>query len=228
MTDFDFDVMERKRVAHSAKYRKYGSKSKRCPLSTDHMSNKQWKERCGEVITYPMNKPMRWSEFKNMPFDLQHEYIFRLIEKYNVNYTSLAEMFGVISVTVSNYFKTNGFGVSFGCGSKMSAAERDLWHRFLNGETEVDESPDEDTTEDNQQEEHITANGWCANAATFGDLAKPLAESEGNMSVSNMGMNRFSLQFSGKIDIAGISNSLYRILGENSVGKIDIEFTADS
>lgn len=210
MNDFEFDVMERKRIARSAKYRKYGSKSKKCAMSTDHMSNKEWKERCGEVVTYPMNKPMRWNDFKRMPLDLQHEYIFTLIEKYNVNYTALAEMFGVISMTVSNYFKTNGFGVSFSCGNRMNAVERDAWHQFLYKEDNMDDA---------------TVESEDAHPDGCDDVITDICDNTTVNYDNGMRMSKFSLQFSGKIDITAISNSLYRILGENSVGEIDIEFT---
>lgn len=51
MNDFDYEVMQRKRLARQAFHRKSGSKSKKCPMSTDHMTRKQWLERCGESVT---------------------------------------------------------------------------------------------------------------------------------------------------------------------------------
>ena len=44
MSDFEYDCWQRKRIAQQAKYRKCGSKSKKCSMSTDHMTQKQWKE----------------------------------------------------------------------------------------------------------------------------------------------------------------------------------------
>lgn len=40
MNDFEFDCLQKKRLAQQAKYRKRGSKSKKCPMSTDHMTKK--------------------------------------------------------------------------------------------------------------------------------------------------------------------------------------------
>lgn len=48
MNDFEFDCLQKKRLAQQAKYRKRGSKSKKCPMSTDHMTKKQWIEKDGE------------------------------------------------------------------------------------------------------------------------------------------------------------------------------------
>ena len=35
MSDFEYDCWQRKRIAQQAKYRKCGSKSKKCSMSTD-------------------------------------------------------------------------------------------------------------------------------------------------------------------------------------------------
>ena len=75
MNDFDYEVMQRKRLARQAFHRKSGSKSKKCPMSTDHMTRKQWLERCGESVTYQLGKPMPWEEFKKMPVQIQKEYL---------------------------------------------------------------------------------------------------------------------------------------------------------
>lgn len=64
MSDFEYDCWQRKRLAQQAKYRKCGSKSKKCSMSTDHMTQKQWKERNGKVVTVNLNQPITWDEFK--------------------------------------------------------------------------------------------------------------------------------------------------------------------
>ena len=58
MNDFEFDCLQKKRLAQQAKYRKRGSKSKKCPMSTDHMTKKQWIERCGKIVTIKMDSPV--------------------------------------------------------------------------------------------------------------------------------------------------------------------------
>lgn len=63
LTELEYDCLERKRLARQARYRKRGSKSKKCPMSTDYMTQKEWKERNGEVITMNLNRPVSWSVF---------------------------------------------------------------------------------------------------------------------------------------------------------------------
>ena len=79
MNDFEFDCMQKKRLAHQAKYRKRGSKSKKCPMSTDHMTAKQWKERCGKIVTVKMDSPVSWASFKELSKSTQEEYIKNLM-----------------------------------------------------------------------------------------------------------------------------------------------------
>ena len=71
MNDFDYEVLQKKRLARQAFHKKGGSKSRKCPMSTDRMTRKQWIERCGEVVTYELGKPMGWEAFKQMPVALQ-------------------------------------------------------------------------------------------------------------------------------------------------------------
>lgn len=40
MTDFDYDVKQRRELARAAKYRKRGSKSKKCTLPSDYLTQK--------------------------------------------------------------------------------------------------------------------------------------------------------------------------------------------
>ena len=73
MSDFEYDCWQRKRIAQQAKYRKCGSKSKKCSMSTDHMTQKQWKERNGKVVTVNLNQPITWDDFKALTASMQEE-----------------------------------------------------------------------------------------------------------------------------------------------------------
>ena len=75
LNDFDYDVMQKKRIASNARRRVCGSKSKFCGLPSDHMTHAQWKKHNGEVKTVNLNQPMSWQAFKDVPNDLQKEYI---------------------------------------------------------------------------------------------------------------------------------------------------------
>lgn len=192
MNDFEFDCLQKKRLAQQAKYRKRGSKSKKCPVSTDHMTKKQWIERCGKIVTIKMDSPVSWASFKELSKQTQEEYLKNLMEKYHINASSLAEMFHITPITVRRHIATQGLAVSFPVGHSMNAEDRRAWELFLSGDA-VEQSENEVS-----------------------------AENEETCDEEPMSMCSFSLRFSGKIDVSMISNSLIRILGDHSVGEIEV------
>ena len=189
MNDFEFDCLQKKRLAQQAKYRKRGSKSKKCPMSTDHMTKKQWIERCGKIVTIKMDSPVSWASFKELSKQTQEEYLKNLMEKYHINASSLAEMFHITPITVRCHIATQGLAVSFPVGHSMNAEDRRAWELFLSGDASENEVS---------------------------------AENEETCDEEPMSMCSFSLRFSGKIDVSMISNSLIRILGDHSVGEIEV------
>ena len=192
MNDFEFDCLQKKRLAQQAKYRKRGSKSKKCPMSTDHMTKKQWIERCGKIVTIKMDSPVSWASFKELSKQTQEGYLKNLMEKYHINASSLAEMFHITPITVRRHIATQGLAVSFPVGHSMNAEDRRAWELFLSGDA-VEQSENEVS-----------------------------AENEETCDEEPMSMCSFSLRFSGKIDVSMISNSLIRILGDHSVGEIEV------
>lgn len=192
MNDFEFDCLQKKRLAQQEKYRKRGSKSKKCPMSTDHMTKKQWIERCGKIVTIKMDSPVSWASFKELSKQTQEEYLKNLMEKYHINASSLAEMFHITPITVRRHIATQGLAVSFPVGHSMNAEDRRAWELFLSG----------DAVEQSENEVSLENEEMCDEEP--------------------MSMCSFSLRFSGKIDVSMISNSLVRILGDHSVGEIEV------
>lgn len=203
MSDFEFDCMKKKQLAGQAKYRKRGSKSKKCSLPSDGMTNKQWKERCGPVITYNPNKPMVWEDFKKLPDHIQTEYITNLQHKFGVTAVDLGKMFGVQPLTVRKHADANNLGVEFPRGHAMSAAKKAEWDKFVCPEQDEPAFLDDEECEEWPVEEPV------------GDMTAP-AQPEA------MKMKNFSLRFSGNIDVNMIANSLKWILGESSNGELEI------
>lgn len=202
MSDFEFDCMKKKQLAGQAKYRKRGSKSKKCSLPSDGMTNKQWKERCGPVITYNPNKPMVWEDFKKLPDHIQTEYITNLQHKFGVTAVDLSKMFGVQPLTVRKHADANNLGVEFPRGHAMSAAKKAEWDKFVCPEQ------DEPAFLDDECEE------W--------PVEEPVNEMPAPAQPEAMKMKNFSLRFSGNIDVNMIANSLKWILGESPNGELEI------
>lgn len=198
MTDFDFDCMQKKRLAHQAFHRKRGSKSRRCSLSTDHMTQGQWKERNGKIVTVNLNRPTTWDNFKALSKESQEEYLRYLSDFYGANSTNLSEMFDMSVNTVRRYIQSADLNIRFPVGRSMSAGQRAAWERFLHSETQTDDGPDTQTP--CQAQEEAPAESVC----------EPML------------MKEVSLCFTGPIDIEMISNSLRSILGGGCRGEVRI------
>lgn len=128
LNDFDYDVMQKKRIASSARHRVCGSKSKFCGLPSDHMTHAQWKKQNGEVKTMNMNRPMTWPDFKAMPNDLQNEYVQKCVETFGCSLHDFGSLFNVHPMTISRNFKECGIDMSvFKRGKGMS---KENAHRF--------------------------------------------------------------------------------------------------
>lgn len=216
MTDFDYDVLQKKRIAYQAKHKKCGSKSKKCPMSTDYMTQKQWQERCGEVYTYNMNEPKSWETFKKFPIDIQKEYISYLVKNYNVNATSLAEMFGVKPPAVRRYIEIKQLGFTFKTGDRMNAGQKAAWQRFL-GKADVAE---EDAQYIAQPLSVPAANEDTEEPDTV--LPEEISFPK-TIHTNGMDMKQFSLTFQGKIDVGMIANSILSIVGKDAVGTIEVK-----
>lgn len=224
MSDFEYDCLQKKRIANQARYRKRGSKSKKCNLPSDRLTNKQWKDKCGPVITYSLNKPMIWDDFKQMPAYVQAEYITNLQKKFGVTAVDLGDMFGVRALTVRKHADANNLGIEFPRGHAMNAARRAEWAKFL-GEEEHEEvnvpasaslpessEPVVFNTDESKDEYTLCSE---VHDQTAGNAIMPLGPKA-------MCMKKFSLQFAGVIDVNTIANSLKLILGDKSEGELEI------
>lgn len=201
MTEFDYDCYRKKNVAHSAARRKGGSKSKKCSLPSDRMTQKQWNERCGQVMSYSIGKPMTWAEFSKLPKDLKEEYMNNLIEKYNANARTMAEVFGVSVATVFRVVKNDNLNVTFLKGKHPAGEKYEAFRRFMDGDADVEEDI---VINDDEVFKEVTEE-----TNSIGDVQKTRLDS-------------FTMNFSGEINVDMVSNSLRYILSGAKNAKIQI------
>lgn len=201
MTEFDYDCYRKKNVAHSAARRKGGSKSKKCSLPSDRMTQKQWNERCGQVMSYSIGKPMAWAEFTKLPKDLKEEYMNNLIEKYNANARTMADVFGVSVATVFRVVKNDGLNVTFLKGKHPSGEKYEAFKRFMDGDVGIEENI---TVDDIKVFENVS------------EEASPVDETPKTR------LDSFTMNFSGEINVDMLANSLRYILSSSKTAKIQI------
>ena len=135
MNDFDYDALQKKRIAAGARHMRRGSRSKRCFLPSDNLTPAQLKRRNGPVSTYKLDAPMRWDDFKEMPADLQKQYLTYLVETYGATNEMLGDMFYVHPTYVGAVKKALGV-VSHNphrvIGEKKDIRDH-MWAAFCNG-----------------------------------------------------------------------------------------------
>ena len=156
MNDFDYDVMQKKRIARGAAARKIGSKSRKCTLPSDYLTAAQKKARNGKMSTYNLNRPMSFAEFRAMPEDLQHEYATKLRDKYHASLAVVATMFGVAPETVRTAF--NLCGVNTSVKMIMSREQAARWNEWLASASEaeaVEETPEPEAETEAETEDKV-------------------------------------------------------------------------
>jgi hypothetical protein len=76
---------------------------------------------------------MTWAEFSKLPKDLKEEYMNNLIEKYNANARTMADVFGVSVATVFRVVKNDDLNVTFLKGKHPSGEKYEALRRFMDG-----------------------------------------------------------------------------------------------
>ena len=131
MHDFDFDIMEKKRIAQGARARKCGSKSRKCTLPSDYLTAAQKKGLNGKVSTYNLSGPMTYSKFRVMPDDLQKEYLLKLRNEMGASQTAIGEMMQCSPETVRQTLIRHGLSTKL---PRMSFESKLRWDAWLKGD----------------------------------------------------------------------------------------------
>ena len=217
MNDFAYDCLQRKRLAQQAKYRKCGSKSKKCSLPSDGLSHREWKERNSKVKMHDIKHPIRWALFKELDDDCKNEYIQYLVEQFCVNYKALANLFGVSVKTIQKYTEGLDATSSFQRGHGMTAAQRAEWERFISCDSQPDDTKNDEAVPDET----------CGEVIQFVQIddRHDVVQEQGENNAAeheNMFMSSLAVSFTGKYDFNMIADALRKLIGENAEGEIKI------
>ncbi len=131
MHDFDFDIMEKKRIARGARARKCGSKSRKCTLPSDYLTAAQKKGLNGKVRTYNLSGPMTYNTFRAMPDDLQKEYLLKLRNEMDATLTAMGKMMQCSPETVRQALMRHDIPTNT---KRMSFESKLRWNAWLKGE----------------------------------------------------------------------------------------------
>ena len=215
MTDPEYlfyqETKSRKQMLSGARGRVNGSKSKKCTLPSDYLTRSQRKKLNGEVVSYNMNAPMTWEEFKKISKENQEAYLAALVNKYGVSYSHLGKMFGVSNTCVNHWVKVNNFtSVKVNPkGGRMTSDQMLEWSKFLHGEKKLTESSQETSR----------------NLERFASVAEDVPEVPDTVVTDHiMQTSSISLSFDGEINFSDIVAYLKLAVGDSPVGHIEISF----
>lgn len=213
MNEFDYDVYLKKRTARGYRNKKNGSRSKRCSLTSDGMTQRQWKERNGEIMSYNLGEPMTWDVFKTMPTDLQSEYVKGLRDRYGTTATDLAKFFDCVPSTITKYCR-RVLDVEFKPGQRMTKAQREAFADFCEPE-----SNEESCVENIEDDDFVYEE----------PMEPPIEFRRQPREIGNaFNMKEIHMSFSGCFNADALRNSLIATIGNGTPVKIDIRCSIET
>lgn len=208
MSEFFQEVADRKRLVRSFGRKRCGSKSKKCTLRTDNMTNKQIERMSGPVQAYKLNAPISWETFKTYPDEIKAEYLRTITSRYRTTQLLLSEMFGVTPAYLSRYLKDHNLSstATHARGRKLTEEDTAAWSAFVSGEqhdeevvgVECEENSVEDITDD--------------------------AGDETPDAVPDTNLVEFTLTFDSYRNIDDIANYLRILIDPNTHGALEIRY----
>lgn len=197
------EQQEQKKTAASAfkKPRRRG-----CRMPSDYLTKKQKQALNGEVKQMNIRKPMSYKEFKEMPTDLQGEYLTYLKNTFQANMSDIARMMGTTVNTLSayiHYAKNSGIRVEFPKGGK-SKLNCEAWQKFLNC-PESDEKALCATNDISEGSEPVSENGSESHEKPRYDFDQTMNEVAAGFITLNDAMEMLGLPRVQDGDIKGIN-----------------------
>lgn len=142
MNDFDYDCLQKKRIARNA-HNHVNARRGKCKLPHEYLSAKERKALNGEVKTYNLKGPMPYTTFASMPQDLQDQYVTFLRTEMQATNAMIGEMWGYKASWVSRLLQCHSNHPATGhhiC--KAARDDRDAkWKEFLGKTDEPVEGP---------------------------------------------------------------------------------------
>ena len=120
---------DRKRTATGARAKKGGSRSKRCPLPSDALTKAQKAKLNGPVESVNLNRPMTYSQLKELSPTLQYLYLDHLISAHKARRADLLAMLGIVQSTWFNLMKKLPGKIEFSRNVPKKQAPE--WQAFL-------------------------------------------------------------------------------------------------
>lgn len=216
--DFYKDVKDKKTLARNAKYKKNGSKSKKCTLPSDYLTRKEKQKMNSEVKTYKMNQKYSWKEFMEMPLDIQREYLIHLRDTYGVKALvickDLFKTCGAYALRNYSYKHNNCFGGIFSKGrSNQTKDQIEAWRAFT---SEPPSNPINKPAGNRKDQ-------WFG-VLKEGNSDRTDFEAKEELPAQKVKVSTCSITLSGPADVDSLCKSINNILNAQSNGRQVVSF----
>ena len=160
---FNESIREKRGMVNGAKHTVDKTRRNGRPKDLD-VSQKEYKEKCGQVQKFSLSMPMDLQEFKGLPQDLQKEYFRRLVEILHMERKIIGQMLGCSYGTVMSLMDKCGFKYPVIRGRRFKVYHND-WRNFfarderfahLMDNFDKTEKPDEESNDDQTSQEQET------------------------------------------------------------------------
>lgn len=218
---FYADMREKKSTGRGYYGKKNGSKSKKCSLPSDGMTERGWRKMNGPVTVTNLSAPMAWEQFKSLRPDLKEEYLRNLTTRFGVTKAALAEVFNVNISTFMKHTQAVNMGDMFHVGKKMSKKQREDFLTFFGIESVKKEEIKESNVAERAPESSVEEFTSEIESSTPQTCAVADTGAKGAM----LAMRGVSIEFAGAFDVDHIANSIRYIIpaGTNVAIKIVCE-----
>lgn len=159
-------------------------------------------------MTMNLNQPMTWEEFSQLSDSMQKEYLQHIIDTYHVGCPAMGKMFGCSQSNVFRRASQLGVTLTKHNGRQPKSVQEN-WRQFLGNDPAQEQSASIQESD-----------------ASMSVPAAQIIVPDLRQAPSPMCMNRFSIQFSGKIDPSMVANSLLHMIGSDAEGDLTIIFSA--
>lgn len=174
---FVSDLRDKKAAARGAYAKKGGSKSKRCSLPSDHLTQAELKRRNSPVESIKLNTPITYAELKKLNPNLQYLYLEHCVTTHKGRRKDIVDMLGINQATFARLLPTLPGCLEFKGRPKTVAPE---WTAFIGGTETTDPIPEpEPEAEPKEEKKEIVLeppvlSGSITMVATLPDLGAQL------------------------------------------------------
>lgn len=216
MNDFDYENLQKKRIARGAYAKKGGSRSKKCTLPGDYLTPSQKKKLSTTIVSVTMTEPMSLEDFKKLPTDIKREYLEWLHSEFRVTQQMVStDLFGMDKHYLAKLINTTETGLKGIFPKKrqkaFTAEESRKWECFVTGRPIVNEVLAE--IED-EEEEHVPVEQYVPET--------PKTESV-QAAPTELAPSHISATYDGELYASDLQAIIYRLVKSRSCKSITID-----